>query len=130
MHLRYGFIVMANCNQCSFWFKKCKSHRCVKSYQEAHEKCSFFLLKNVLSSTDVFMLFWHIINSLETHKTCHSIITWTCKLEISHPKSSSDEDSDHKSRRETVRGDVPCFAFPWTSFERKKELESDILIWL
>ncbi len=109
MCLCCSFIVMANCNQCSFW-----TH-------EQFPLLLFFFL-NVLSSTDVIMLFWHIINSLETHKTCHSIITWTCKSEISHPKSSWDEDSDHKSRRETVRGDVPCFAFPWTSFERKKSL--------
>lgn len=45
-------------------------------------------------------------------------------------KSSLDEGSDHKSKRETMRGDVPRFALPRMAFERKKELESDILIWL
>ncbi len=88
---------------------------------------TIFLVFFVFFLTFCLQLMWSccfgiIINSLETHKTCHSIITWTCKSEISHPKSSWDEDSDHKSRRETVRGDVPCFAFPWTSFERKKSL--------
>lgn len=86
--------------------------------------------------------FQHTIKNTQTHRMGHSITIWTCNMilnrGISHDlihdgksslrpsdpskKSSSDEGSDHKSRRETMRGDVPRFSLPRMAFERKKSL--------
>lgn len=128
----------------SCWFKKCKSRWCVKI-------CfiSLFWVKKTWFSLQLMWLFFlaynkQHVNTLDgsfNHHLDHfkkGNITWSHDLihngESSHrpndpfKKSSSDEASDHKSRRETMRGDVPRFALPRMAFERERKKKSSSLI--